>query len=107
MALIAACTRESKCTISRIHQHTEKNSVQLKEVLTQQWQSAQHASTSKPTNLLHDDASRAQKSNDLIYERCKKCLRHRHFCNSRATCCSRHRRRSDSRAEVENAFRGL
>jgi hypothetical protein len=32
--LIAACTRESRCTTSRIHQHTEKNSFWLKEVLT-------------------------------------------------------------------------
>src|ERR1700753_679388 len=107
MALIAACTRESKCTISRIHQRIEKNSVQLKEVLTQQWQSAQHASTWKPTDLLHDDASRAQKSNARTYEHCKKCLCHRHFCNSQATRCLRHQCRSDSLDEAENAFRGL
>src|SRR5215475_9429413 len=34
MASFAACTRESRCTSSRIHQHIEKNSVPLKEVLT-------------------------------------------------------------------------
>src|SRR5262245_47251121 len=33
----AACTRESKCTASRIHQHAKKNSVPLKEVLTRRW----------------------------------------------------------------------
>ncbi len=34
MALIAACTRGSRCTPSRIHQRDKKNSVSLKEVLT-------------------------------------------------------------------------
>jgi hypothetical protein len=42
--LIAACTRESKCTASRIHQHIEKNSVPLKEVLTAQCRLMQRAS---------------------------------------------------------------
>src|SRR6476620_1020325 len=36
MALVAACTRESRCTTSRIHQRIQKNSFPLKEVLTQQ-----------------------------------------------------------------------
>ena len=41
--MIAACTRESKCTTSRIHQHIEKNSVPLKEVLTRQCRRIRHA----------------------------------------------------------------
>src|SRR3954467_13062124 len=41
--LIAACTRESKCTTSRIHQHIEKNSVSLKEVLTRKCRRMQRA----------------------------------------------------------------
>jgi hypothetical protein len=41
MALVAACTRESKCTTFRIHQRIQKNSFPLKEVLTQQCESAQ------------------------------------------------------------------
>src|ERR1700761_628862 len=40
MAQFAACTRESRCTASRIHQHIEKNSVPLKEVLTQRCERA-------------------------------------------------------------------
>ena len=43
MASFAACTRESRCTTSRIHQHIEKNSVPLKEVLTTQRQRARSA----------------------------------------------------------------
>ena len=40
MALVAACTRESRCTTSRIHQRIQKNSFPLKEVLTQQCEGA-------------------------------------------------------------------
>ncbi len=40
MALVAACTRESRCTTSRIHQRIQKNSFPLKEVLTGQSVSA-------------------------------------------------------------------
>ena len=40
MALVAACTRESRCTTSRIHQHIQKNSFPLKEVLTTECESA-------------------------------------------------------------------
>ena len=51
--LIAACTRESKCTTSRIHQHIEKNSVSLKEVLTSKCRSMQRA-------FCNDDAMRGE-----------------------------------------------
>jgi hypothetical protein len=51
--LIAACTRESKCTTSRIHQHIEKNSVSLKEVLTSKCRSTQRA-------ICNDDAMRCE-----------------------------------------------
>ena len=36
MALSLSCTRESKCTAFGLHQRVKKNSVPLKEVLTQQ-----------------------------------------------------------------------
>jgi hypothetical protein len=107
MALTAACTRESKCTISRIHQRMKKNSVQLKEVLTQQRQRAQCTSTAKTTNLLQDDASSPRKFSACICQYRRKCLCHRHFCNSRATSYLACRCRSDSLAKAENARRGL
>src|SRR3982751_6205340 len=64
MALVAACTRESRCTTSRIHQHTQKNSVPLKEVLTQRCESARHALVGNITMRSQNDAKRARKIAD-------------------------------------------
>ena len=54
--LDAACTRESRCTTSRIHQHTEKNSVPLKEVLTGGGACAQRTPTRERARRSQDDA---------------------------------------------------
>jgi hypothetical protein len=53
MASFAACTRESRCTTSRIHQHIRKNSVPLKEVLTTQRQRAQGAVIASTATCSH------------------------------------------------------
>ena len=59
--MIAACTRESKCTTSRIHQQTEKNTVPLKEVLTHPPANARRTLISNTTIHPRSDASSAQK----------------------------------------------
>src|SRR3954464_6970440 len=56
IALVAACTRESKCTTSRIHQHIQKNSVQLKEVLTQCGESARSGAIGDTSTRSSSDA---------------------------------------------------
>ena len=100
----AACTRESICTASRIHQQTEKNSVPLKEVLTQRWQRAQRASPFKSAMHWRDDARKPTAADIGICQRCRKRLYCRPFLNShssdrRATviALSRERRRKAAR----------
>jgi hypothetical protein len=60
MALVAACTRESKCTTFRIHQRTQKNSFPLKEVLTQQSERAQCGDASDFATCSHVDAENTE-----------------------------------------------
>lgn len=62
MASFAACTRESRCTTSRIHQHVEKNSVPLKEVLTTQRQRARSAVIASTTTRSHAKQKVQQRS---------------------------------------------
>ena len=82
---LAACTRESICTTSRIHQQTEKNSVPLKEVLTQRWQCAQRASPIKSALRSRDDARNAATADIGICQRCRKRPYCRHFLNSHSS----------------------
>ena len=70
-----ACTRGSRCTTSRIHQHTEKNSVPLKEVLTGKGERAQRSSTRKRARRARDDARLARIFAMVIRRECRKCLR--------------------------------
>src|ERR1700756_5980913 len=74
MAVHAACTRESRCTTSRIHQHTEKNSVPLKEVLTGGSERAQRTSTRKPARRVQDDATALRIFSMHVCKECRKCL---------------------------------
>ena len=66
MALVAACTRESRCTTSRIHQRMIKNSVPLKEVLTRQASSKRRAFADNTTKHAQVDAKRASKTANAI-----------------------------------------
>ena len=59
---------------SRIHQHIEKNSVPLKEVLTAAVSSA-HALIESTNEHPHGDAMKARKCNAIDCQYCKKCLR--------------------------------
>ena len=89
MAWFAACTRESRCTTSRIHQHVEKNSVPLKEVLTERAAIAQLASLARARRPSHDDAKSAVSVGIDIFKQCRKCPCRNGFFNSqilRATC---------------------
>ncbi len=74
MAFNAACTRESRCTTSRIHQHSEKNSVPLKEVLTRRPRQMQRASTQVAAEIARDDARSAGKIDTVVCQGCRKCL---------------------------------
>jgi hypothetical protein len=60
MALVAACTRESKCTTFRIHQRIQKNSFPLKEVLTQQSENAQSDDVGDIATCSRVDAENAE-----------------------------------------------
>jgi hypothetical protein len=56
MTLVAACIRESRCTTSRIHQRTQKNSVPLKEVLTSRSESVRSDDIGDTSTRSHADA---------------------------------------------------
>ncbi|MGK0247212.1 MAG: hypothetical protein ACI9HH_005887, partial [Pseudomonadota bacterium] len=53
---------------------TEKNSVPLKEVLTQRWQRTQRAAQFKSAMHSRDDARSATAVDIGICQRCRKCL---------------------------------
>ena len=94
MAQFAACTRESRCTSSRIHQHIEKNSVPLKEVLTGKRHRAQRSSTRDRATDAQDDARTMRIFAVRIFRECKKCL-----------CCRTFFDRNSMRANSSHAFR--
>ncbi len=83
MALTAACTRGSRCTTSRIHQHDEKNSVLLKEVLTRERASMRRASFDDTTTHSSDEAGSACTAGIGKCQDCSKALCRRHFLHSR------------------------
>ena len=78
MAQFAACTRESRCTSSRIHQHIEKNSVPLKEVLTQRCDRARSAASDDNAMRRNRDARNAAAADVGVCQDRRKAL-----------CCSR------------------
>jgi hypothetical protein len=78
MALVAACTRESRCTTSRIHQRIQKNSFPLKEVLTQQCESARSADVG-------DFTTRSRLDEKIVATTCvgvRKFCRNRFYCSA-------------------------
>src|SRR4051794_1881918 len=97
MASVAACIRESKCTASRIHQHIEKNSVPLKEVLTRRCQRARNALDDDATRVVRSDANSARKLYVANCQYSRKCLCRRCFRYSR-------RARAASRAPRATRF---
>ena len=107
MASFAACTRESRCTTSRIHQHIEKNSVPLKEVLTGRCASAQRASLARAPRRTHREAGSAASIGIGICRQCRKCLRHSGFFNSNFSSATRCRRCGDANYSSKGAPRGL
>ena len=74
MAQFAACIRESKCTSFRIHQQIKKNSVQLKEVLTQQGESVRKASNDDATMRAQTNAKNARAASIRESQYCRKRL---------------------------------
>ena len=107
IALVAACTRESKCTTSRIHQHIQKNSVPLKEVLTQQCVSARRADIGDTTTCSHANAKSAATTDVGICQYRRKRLCPSAFFNSRYLRSMRNRRRRDSAIAPKSRDRGL
>src|ERR1700694_6282185 len=107
MAIIAACTRESRCTTSRIHQHIRKNSVLLKEVLTHRCQSAPRALVDNTTNHSHDDTNSALKSDTGDCQHHRKCLCCRGFRYSRIARSACSRCHCQPSIPDESALRGL
>ena len=103
----AACTRESRCTSSRIHQRIQKNSVPLKEVLTPRRRSASRATCDDAARCWHPDTRSAFVSCIDICQDCRKCLEYSCFLDS----CTMHFLRAqwprESRNVVNGAVRGL
>jgi hypothetical protein len=81
MTLVAACTRESKCTASRIHQHVQKNSVPLKEVLTSRSESVRSNDIGDTSTRSHADAKNAATINVDTCQYCRKRLCRSAFLN--------------------------
>jgi hypothetical protein len=107
MALFAVCTRESRCTTSRIHQHVEKNSVPLKEVLTEQSARMQRALLARAQMRVHDDARSAASIDVDACQQCRKCLCRNDFFNSYFSSATRFRRCGCANESSKNAPRGL
>src|ERR1700761_7568814 len=85
MASFAACTRESRCTSSRIHQHIEKNSVPLKEVLTQRCERARNAVSDNNAMRRNRDARNADAADVDVCQDRRKALCRSRFLNLRVT----------------------
>ena len=105
--LVAACTRESKCTASRIHQHIEKNTVLLNEVLPCRRERSRCTSIDDATTRLRNDANSARKccTGNCQYRRkhlCHRCFRYHRI--KRTTRAQRYR---DSPMPRESTSRGL
>src|ERR1700761_3589387 len=83
MASFAACTRESRCTSSRIHQHIEKNSVPLKEVLTQRCERARNAASDNNAMRRNHDVRNAAAADTGICQDHRKALCRSRFFNLR------------------------
>jgi hypothetical protein len=107
MAWFAVCTRESRCTTSRIHQHVEKNSVPLKEVLTEQSARMQRALLARAQMRVHDDARSAASIDVDACQQCRKCLCRNDFFNSYFSSATRFRRCGCANESSKNAPRGL
>ena len=78
MALVAACTRESRCTTSRIHQRIQKNSFPLKEVLTGE-------SASTRSDDVGDFTTRSRRDEKIAATTCvgvRKFCRNRFYCSA-------------------------
>ena len=107
MALVAACTRESRCTTSRIHQRNQKNSVPLKEVLTWRRANTSRASCNDATMRARHDARNACAVCIGICQDCMKCLCRSAFFDSRSARCLRDESARESRNVVNGGDRGL
>src|ERR1700759_2170808 len=86
MAQFAACTRESRYTSSRIHQHIEKNSVPLKEVLTRRCDRARSVASDNNAMRRNRDARNAGVAEIGICQDRRKALCCSHFLGRRAVC---------------------
>ena len=105
--LVGACTRESKCTSIRIHQHIEKNSVPLKEVLTQRLRHNNSVLRNEAKTRRRGDANNPRKFYVDVCQGCQKWLRRSdilHSTNERSTATAH---RAESHGRIENAARGL
>ena len=105
--LIAACTRESKCTASRIHQHTEKNIFPLKEVLTLQAESARRTALTTRRKRPCVDAKNPLKISASRSRDYKKCLCRSTFFYSQHQRPMRDRRRNASENVDKHRPHGL
>ena len=97
MALVAACTRESKCTTSRIHQRIQKNSFPLKEVLTQQCESARSSDVGDFATCSRIDAETTEAMRIIAGQYCRNRLHSCAFLNLRR------RRSMNDRCHIDSA----
>jgi hypothetical protein len=91
----------------RIHQHIEKNSVQLKEALTHRCESARRASIDNAATRSRSEAKNPRGIAIRESQYCRKRLHRRHFLYS---CCDRpisNRGRREVPASPGRALRGL
>jgi hypothetical protein len=103
----AACTRESRCTSSRIHQHIEKNSVPLKEVLTQRCGRARSATSDNNAMRRNRDARNARAAGIGICQDRRKALCCSRFLNLRTTHATRADDGRESLRGAKTRSRGL
>src|SRR6476660_936966 len=107
MAQFAACTRESRCTSSRIHQHIEKNSVPLKEVLTQRCERARSATSDNNAMRRNRDARNAAAADVGICQDRRTALYRSRFLNLRTTHATRTGDGRESLRGAKTQSRGL
>src|SRR5689334_21486822 len=107
MAQFAACTRESRSTASRIHQHIEKNSVPLKEVLTQRCERARNVASDNNAMRRNRDARNARTADVGICQDRGKALCRSRFFNHRTARAMKAVSERESRKGQKTPSRGL
>src|ERR1700750_2969302 len=107
MASFAACTRESRCTSSRIHQHIEKNSVPLKEVLMPRCERAHSAASNNNAMRRNRDERNAAAIGIGICQDRRKALRCSCFLNLRKVRASNVDEERESPRRAKTLSRGL